>query len=188
MANAPCRTAATPDLPLSIHLHYPHARKLPAVSTSTQTTSTKPFACAYTFIACVRHACACPSCAHALWLPARKLCLLAVVVLACMHTFESLLNCVRSAWWVCTGASKHPQHPPVSSFTGHDHWGGTPPLNNGRAASTLTIGARQRLLWLTSFTPLTSVCTAKTLHLSFHPHNTFTSPHTGTLHTACQHT
>jgi len=56
----------------------------------------------------------------------------------------------------------------------HDHWGGTPPLNHGRAASTLTIGALQRLLWLTSFSPLASVCTAETLHLSLHPHNTLT--------------
>ena len=60
-------------------------------------------------------------------------------------------------------------------------------FGHGRAASTLTIGARQRLFWLTSFSPLASVCTAETLHLSFHPHTTLTSnkhpPHTHTLHT-----
>ena len=31
----------------------------------------------------------------------------------------------------------------------YKHWGGTLPLNHGRAASTLTIGARQRLTLLT---------------------------------------
>ena len=60
---------------------------------------------------------------------------------------------------------------------------------SSRAASTLAIGARQRLLWLISFSPLVSVCTAETLHLSIHPHDTFTCnhppPHTHTLHTAC---
>jgi len=72
----------------------------------------------------------------------------------------------------------------------YDHWGGTPPLNHGRAASTLTIGAPQRLLWLISFSPLASVCTAETVHPAYHPHNTPTCncppPHTHTLHTACQ--
>ena len=60
---------------------------------------------------------------------------------------------------------------------GHDHWGGTPPLNHGRAMSTLTIGTRQHLLWLTLFSPLAFVCTTETLHLSFHPHNTLTCNH-----------
>jgi len=70
--------------------------------------------------------------------------------------------------------------------------GGIPPLNHGRAASTLTIGARHCLLWLTSFSLLASVCTAETPHLAHHPHNTpaynYTPPHTHTLHTACQRT
>ena len=74
----------------------------------------------------------------------------------------------------------------------HDHWEGTPPLNHRLAASTFEIGARQRLLWLTSFSSLTFVCTAETLHLPHHPHITLTykhpQPHTHTLHTACQRT
>jgi len=70
----------------------------------------------------------------------------------------------------------------------HDHWGGAPPLNHGRAASTLTTGARQCLLWLTLSSPLASVCTTETLHLSLHTHNTLTCnnppPHT---HTPTRH-
>jgi len=42
MANAP----KIPDLPMSINLHCPHARKLPVVSTLTKPMSTKPFVCA----------------------------------------------------------------------------------------------------------------------------------------------
>jgi len=49
MANAPWRAATTPDLPIFIHLHCPHAHKLPC------------------------YACACPLCAHALHLLARAL-------------------------------------------------------------------------------------------------------------------
>ena len=97
----------------------------------------KPFACAYMFIACVRHARACPSYAPALHLPALalpipacKLCLRAVAMLPlfagraasagalapallcsallCFATrFESLPSCVRSARWVYTGAPTH---------------------------------------------------------------------------------
>ena len=41
----------------------------------------------------------------------------------------------------------------------HDHWEETPPLNHGRAASTLTIGEKtigekKSLVWLTLFSPL----------------------------------
>ena len=58
-------------------------------------------------------------------------------------------------------------------------------------ALTFTIGARQRLLWLTSFSLLSSVCTTETPHLPHHPRKTLTCnhlPRTHTLHTACQRT
>jgi len=66
-------------------------------STSTKLTSTKPFACAYLFLACARHTptCACPSCAHARHLPARALsmpartfCLRAFACLLSLHTVD----------------------------------------------------------------------------------------------------
>jgi len=61
---------------------------------------------------------------------------------------------------------------PVSSFPGHDHWGGTPLLDHGRAAATSKIGARQCLLCLSSCSPLPASCAAKTSHPASHPHNT----------------
>jgi len=47
---------------------------------------------------------------------------------------------------------------PVSSFPGHNHWGGHPPLNHGRAAATPTIGARQSQICLSSCSLLRSLC------------------------------
>ena len=106
-------------------------------------------------------ACAGPLCANTLHLFARVFPVPACVL--CLHLVD-ILNC------------------------SHDHWGMAPPLNHGRAASTLTIGARQRLFWLTLFSPLASVCTTETLNLSLHTHNTLTCnnppPHT---HTQTRH-
>jgi len=47
-------------------------------------------------------------------------------------------------------------------YTCHNHWGGNPPLNHGRAAVTPTNGARQRRLYLTSCSPLPPPFTAGT--------------------------
>jgi len=66
-------------------------------------------------------------------------------------------------------------------FPGHDHWGGTPPLDHGRVAVTSKIGTRQRRLCLSSCSPLPVPCSAKTSHLASHPHNT-TPLYATTLH------
>jgi len=62
---------------------------------------------------------------------------------------------------------------PVSSFPDHDHWGGTPPLNHGRAAAKPTISARQRL---TMF-----VCLLLRHYLSHAPPKTRPPTHTTPL-------
>jgi len=57
-----------------------------------------------------------------------------------MYRFESSASCVWSARWVCTGASKNPQHPPVSSFTGLHRprplGGDSPPQSWARGVDT----------------------------------------------------
>jgi len=76
--------------------------------------------------------------------------------------------------------TKHPPCPlsPVSSFPGHDHWGGTPPIDHGRAAAKPTIGARRRRLCLSLCSLLPALCFAKTSHPASHPHNTLACNHT----------
>jgi len=109
-------------------------------------------------------ACAGPLCANALHLFARAFSVPACVL--CLHLVYIL---------ICS----------------HDHWGGAPPLNHGRAASTLTTGAQQRLLWLILFSPLASVCTTETFTYPFtHTtplHATYPFTHTTPLH-ATPHT
>ena len=67
---------------------------------------------------------------------------------------------------------------PVSSFLGHEYWGGTPLLDHERAAATSKIVARQRLLCLSSCSPLPAPCAARTSHPASHPHNTLACNHT----------
>jgi len=79
-----------------------------------------------------------------------------------------------------------PSHPlipsdqtsPMSSSPGLDHWGGTPPLDHGRAAAKPTIGARQRRICLSLCSPLPALCFAKTSPPALHPHNTLACNHT----------
>jgi len=66
----------------------------------------------------------------------------------------------------------------VSSSPVQNHLGGTPPIDNGRAAAKPTIGARQRRLRLSSYSPLPAPCAAKTSHPTSHPHNTLACNHT----------
>jgi len=75
---------------------------------------------------------------------------------------------------------------PVSSFPVEDHFVGTPTLDHngrvtGRTLAKPTIGARQRRLSLSSFSPLPAPCSAKTSYPASHPHNTTplhaTTPH-----------
>mmetsp|Transcript_61126 Transcript_61126/g.89669 ORF Transcript_61126/g.89669 Transcript_61126/m.89669 type:complete len:206 (-) Transcript_61126:163-780(-) len=145
---------------------------------------------------------ACPSCLRVLCTCMRVPCLrLCVCQLACVGRYRVPARaCSACAGSLCSNVLHLFAHAfAVLSLhlvdtlnCSHDHWEGTPPLNHGLAASTFAIGARQRLLWLTSFSSLTFVCTAETLHLPHHPHITLTykhpQPHTHTLHTACQRT
>jgi len=82
------------------------------------------------------------------------------------------------------------QSVPMSSFPGHDHWGGTPSLDYGRAVAKPTIGARQRQLRLSSCSPLPAPCAAKTPHPASRPHNTLPCLHAKdrvTLHIHSNH-
>ena len=117
-----------------------------------------------------KHACAMPAREHRARMPCSSLrasyvCSRLLCFLVCIDLSPRLL-----AYGLLGGCAQAPLKilniPPCplsQAFTGHDHWGGTPLLNHGRAASTLTIGARQRLLWLTLFSPLAFACTAETI-------------------------
>jgi len=72
-----------------------------------------------------------------------------------------------------------PHHPHVSSFPGHDPWGGTPPLDHGRALATYDWrAAAEHRLCLSSCSPLPAPCSPKTSHPASHPHNTLACNHT----------
>ena len=67
----------------------------------------------------------------------------------------------------------YPRHNIPRVLSGHNHWGGTPPLNHGRAAAKPTISARQRL---TMF-----VCLLLRHYLSHAPPKTRPPTHTTPL-------
>ena len=65
-------------------------------------------------------------------------------------------------------------------FPGHDHWGGTPPLDHGRVAVTSKIGTRQRRLCLSFVLAATCTMLRQDLTPGLAPtqHNTLVCNHT----------
>jgi len=107
-------------------------------------------------------------------------------------TYMRTRECVRSARWACTRASKNVgacvlllcdiqkmlEHPPCPFPKAITIVGRLPPLNYERAAAKPTIGVRQRRIGFSSCSPLPAPWSAKTSHPASHQHNTLACNHT----------
>jgi len=145
---------------------------------------------------CSLHACSMPARVHranmpciCMYLSCPYLCAVSVCTrlprFLCLYIFESSASCVRSVRWMYPGATTHL----VSSFTGHDHWGG--------GSSPSKMGSRRRPLYCHAAWPtLVHFVLAVTLSMprrdltsilppTQHPCN-HPPPHPHTLHTAFQ--
>ena len=79
------------------------------------------------------------------------------------------------------------QHSPCLLSQATTWWGTPPPLDHGRTAAKPTIGARQRRLCLSSYSPLPAPCAAKTSHPASHHHNTLACNHASLPHAPRPH-